>query len=135
MNLETSSQFHQKTLSSPAVAGRNLSSFLYLAEIPCRGYGCQPWATPWVIVRTPIGRLVKAKESLPRITQIYTNIYQRDDTEFKLFSFLAERFICLPQTPQTSTEFSLTECYYLTQKARNTQTLLHRFTRAFRMRQ
>ena len=68
MNLEISSQFHQKTLSFPAVAGRNLFSFLYLAEIPCRGYGCQPWATPWVIVRTPIGRLVKAKESLPQPT-------------------------------------------------------------------
>ena len=42
------------------------------------GYRRQPGATPWVIMPTRTGRLVKAKELVPRITLIYTNRFKEN---------------------------------------------------------
>ena len=42
------------------------------------GYRRQPGATPWVIMPTRTGRLVKAKELVPQITRIFTNRFKEN---------------------------------------------------------
>ena len=61
-----------------------------ITPIPCRGYRRQPGATPWVIMPTRKGRLVKAKELVPQISQIYTNRFKEN---------------CLTQTTQNQQKF------------------------------